>query len=229
MSRLAGYGVLLSVRPWRFRLRGGLYARQRRWLGPSFLLLVVCFLTLAACRFPGSVKPTVKVGLSAPFEGLHRDLGYEALYAVRLAVRQRNDAGGVGGRYLVELVALNDFDEPEEAIVQARKMAVDSGVLGVLGGWSPTTAGAAAAEYERLGLPYLSPQMEASTPSTLPTPDSEFAHEYQVLSGGVPPGPVAVWAYTAASYLLDTFDAVVRVDGRPTRSAVQAALRSRHR
>ena len=61
-----------------------------------------CCLLLVACVFPGSVKPTVKIGLSAPFEGLHRDLGYEALHAVRLAVRQRNEAGGIGGSYLIE-------------------------------------------------------------------------------------------------------------------------------
>ena len=45
---------------------------------------------LAACSFPGSVKPTVKVGLSAPFEGLYRDLGYEAgdLPATEAAARE---------------------------------------------------------------------------------------------------------------------------------------------
>ncbi len=75
--------------------------------------LVACLL-LSSCAFPGSVKPTVKIGLSAPFEGLYRDLGYEVLYATRLAVRERNAAGGVAGRYLVELVALNDFNEPRK-------------------------------------------------------------------------------------------------------------------
>ena len=58
--------------------------------------LLTCDLLLATCAFPGSVQPTVKIGLSAPFEGLYRDLGYEVLPAVRLAVRERNAAGGVG-------------------------------------------------------------------------------------------------------------------------------------
>ena len=40
---------------------------------------------------------------------------------MRLAVRQRNERGGVGDRYLVELVALNDFNEPSEATLQARE------------------------------------------------------------------------------------------------------------
>jgi ABC-type branched-subunit amino acid transport system substrate-binding protein len=126
------------------------------------LVLTGCCLFLTTCSFPGSVKPTVKIGLSAPFEGRDRDLGYDVLHAVRLAVQQRNEAGGVGERYLVELVALNDFNEPEEAILQAREMAVDRDVLGVLGGWSPATSAAAAPEYRRLGLAFLSAAMDWS-------------------------------------------------------------------
>ena len=188
------------------------------------LLLALSILSLAACSFPGSVKPTVKIGLSAPFEGLYRDEGYEALHAVRLAVRQRNERGGLGDRYLVELVALNDFNEPGEAMLQARKMAVDSGVLGVLGGWTPETARAAAAEYERHGLPFLTP---GATPGSGTTPmpaGDRFAEGYQELSGGAPPGPIAVWAYAAANDLLDAFDAAVYAEGQPSRAGVQAML-----
>jgi ABC-type branched-subunit amino acid transport system substrate-binding protein len=185
-------------------------------------------LLIAACSFPGSVKPTIKVGLSAPFEGLHRDLGYEVLHAVRLAVQQRNEAGGVGGRYVVELVALNDFNEPEEAVVQARKMAVDPGVLAVLGGWLPATARAAAVEYERQGLAFLAPEAGVVTSPVPVLSDPGFAERYQELSGGAPPGPAAAWAYEAANRLLDAIDAAVRAEGQPTRAGVQAVLYMAH-
>jgi branched-chain amino acid transport system substrate-binding protein len=122
------------------------------------LLLAAGAWLFAACSFPGSVKPAVKVGLSAPFEGLYRDLGYEVLYGVRLAVRERNEAGGICGRYLVELVALNDFNEPEEAVWQARELAVDPGIVGVLGGWSSATARAVYPEYGRLHVPFSAPE-----------------------------------------------------------------------
>jgi branched-chain amino acid transport system substrate-binding protein len=133
--------------------------------------LVACLL-LSSCAFPGSVKPTVKIGLSAPFEGLYRDLGYEVLYATRLAVQEQNAAGGVAGRYLVELVSLNDFNEPAEAVLQAHEMAADPGVLGVLGGWSAETALQAAPEYGRLGLPFLAPEGD---PSALGAEAARFA------------------------------------------------------
>lgn len=139
----------------------------------SAACLVVCLL-LSSCAFPGSVRPTVKIGLSAPFEGLYRDLGYEVLHATRLAVRERNAAGGVAGRYLVELVACNDFNEPQEAALQAREMAADTGVLGVLGGWSSETARQSAPEYGQLGLPFLSPEGD---PTALGVEAARFAVE----------------------------------------------------
>lgn len=99
----------------------------------------------------GSTQPVVKIGLVAPFEGLYRDLGYEALYAVKLAVRERNEAGGVGG-HMVELVALDDGNDPTQAPLQARKLMIDPDVMGVIGHFSDETALAAVDAYHRAGL-----------------------------------------------------------------------------
>lgn len=190
------------------------------------LLLTVCFLLMAACTFPGSVKPTVKIGISAPFEGLYRDQGYEALHAVRLAVRQRNEGGGVGASYWVELVALNDFGEPEEAAHQAHKMAVDAQILGVLGSWSPETAQIVTPEYERHGLAVLTPESQAISDLSLILSDQAFVEGYEALSGGVPPGTLAAWAYASAVRLLDAIDVAVQAEGQPSRTAVRAVLDS---
>ena len=184
-------------------------------------------LLLAACTWPGTVKPTVKVGLSAPFEGLDRDLGYEVLHAVQLAVRERNAGGGVGGRYLIELVALNDFNEADKAVEQARKMAVDPGMLGVLGGWSQETQ-AVASEYDRLGLAFLMPDIDIIQAGSLIEPDADLGR-YAMQSGGAAPGPAAVWAYWAANRLLDAIDAAALTEGRPTRSGARQAIKSLER
>jgi len=201
-----------------------LAVKRPHWQGMGWLLSLVCGCLLAACSFPGSLKPTVKIGLSAPFEGRHRDLGYEALYAVRLAVRERNAAGGIASRYLVEFVALNDLNEPEEAARQAREMAADPGVLGVLGGWSSETGLAAAPEYERLGLAFLTPEVDLIR---LPVPDvldQQFVEQYRQLSGGAPPGAVALWAYAAANRLLDALDEAARDGREPTRQSAWEIL-----
>lgn len=186
----------------------------------AFLAVAICCLLLAPCC-AGSVPTTVKIGLSAPFEGSDRDLGYEVLYAVRLAVRERNEAGGAGGT-MVEVVALNDFNEAPQALVQAHKMAVDPGVLAVMGGWTADTATAAAPEYERLGLAFVAPDVEFAP--GLPPVDAPFAADYEALSGGAPPGPAAVWAHETTQRLLAAIEAASHGREPATRDAVSAAL-----
>ncbi len=207
-----------------FRIVGSYLQHDVSVVARTVLLPATCCLLLAGCSFPGSVKPTVKIGLSAPFEGLYRDLGYEALHAVRLAVQQRNEAGGVGASYWIELVALNDLAEPEQAVIQAQKMAVDSDILGVLGGWSDKTVHAAAPEYERLGLAFLTPAADSEGYQLSQAEDQAFMDAYLTLSGGAPPGVVAGWAYGATNRLLDALDTATRSEGRPSRAGVQRTL-----
>ncbi|MGQ9584094.1 MAG: ABC transporter substrate-binding protein [Anaerolineae bacterium] len=84
---------------------------------------------------PRSTRPILKVGLVAPFEGLLRWEGYRVLYAVKLALREANAQGGVGG-HSVELVALNDRDEPDLAARCAQEMVLDEDVVVVVGHYS---------------------------------------------------------------------------------------------
>jgi branched-chain amino acid transport system substrate-binding protein len=115
------------------------------------VLLFILGWLLVSCAGLSITRPVVKIGLVAPFEGLHRHLGYDALYAVKLAVRECNAAGGVAG-HKVELVALDDGSDPAQAPLQARKMIVDTDVMGVIGHFSDETALAALDEYHRAGL-----------------------------------------------------------------------------
>jgi ABC-type branched-subunit amino acid transport system substrate-binding protein len=125
---------------------------------PYYLLksVIVCLLALMGCTLSGGTQPLLKIGLAAPFEGLDRPLGYEALQGVKLALAERNAAGGVGG-YKVELVALNDFDEPLEAQLQARELAADPAVVGVVTGWTGATARVSLPIYRQAGLAVVVP------------------------------------------------------------------------
>ena len=127
-------------------------------LPASFFLLLISYFLLSAC-IPVT-RPVVKIGLVAPFEGRYRDVGYEVIYAVRLAVREANQGGGVAG-YSVELLALDDSGDADMAATQARKMAADPQVVGVMGHWLDGTTLAAAPGYASAGLPLL-----ATTAST---------------------------------------------------------------
>ena len=165
---------------------------RRTYLAPLTLkiyisLTVIFFLSACAGVEFGGASPTLKIGLVAPFEGLHRPLGYEALFAVKLALQERNLSGGING-YRVELVALNDFDDPAEAQTQARVLLADPDVLGVVGHLSSATTLAALPIYQEAGL-------ALSVPWTIEAVESHLNRK----------GVVSVAAnYDETSFWLDT-------------------------
>lgn len=118
-----------------------------------FILPVIAVLCLSGCTNGGvgSAPLTLKIGLVAPFEGSHRPLGYEALFGVKLALQERNAAQGIHG-YRIELVALNDFDDPLEAQIQAEALVADPDVLGVVGHLSSAATLAALPIYQEAQL-----------------------------------------------------------------------------
>lgn len=128
---------------------------SQTWLSEKILLLIltVSMAFLPACTLleQQSTLPIIKIGLVAPFEGLHRPLGYEVLFGVKLALQERNLGPGLHG-YRVELVALNDFDDPVEAQIQAKALVTDPDVLGVVGHLSTATTLAAMPVYQQANL-----------------------------------------------------------------------------
>ena len=151
-------------------------------------LLLAGLLALVGCApgAYGSTRPLIKIGLAAPFEGLGRPLGYEALQGVKLALAHRNAAGGVGGA-MVELVALNDANRPDEARLQARELAADPAVLGVVTGWSGGIAAAALPVYRQEGLavvvPWSVPPQLADPAAGLVLVAADSARIARVLAG----------------------------------------------
>jgi len=96
----------------------------------------------------------IKIGLVAPFEGRYRYVGYDAIYAARLAVREINAAGGAGG-WMLELVAYDDRADAELAHTAARNIVIDSDVVAVIGHYRQASTEAASAVYAEAGMPLL--------------------------------------------------------------------------
>jgi len=157
---------------WRTPAHKHIAYRVSRIAWRSFFLLPCSFFLLACLPV---TRPVVKIALVAPFEGRYRDVGYEVIYAVRLAVQEANASGGIAG-YSVELLALDDSGNPDMAVAQARKVAADPLVVGVIGHWLDTTTLAAAPEYDAEGIPLLattsSPNLPASAFRLWPTDDA---------------------------------------------------------
>jgi len=120
-------------------------------------------LALSGCM--PSALPSIKIGVVAPFEGRYRQIGEEIIYAVRLAVREANESGGIKG-YTIELMAFDDGGDPSQAEEQARKLATDPQVVGAIGNWLDSTTLAAALVLADSGIPFLattsSPDLDPS-------------------------------------------------------------------
>ncbi|MBN1430631.1 MAG: ABC transporter substrate-binding protein [Anaerolineae bacterium] len=123
----------------------------------SFTLLSLGCLLAAMLFLAGCINApprTLKIGLVAPFEGRYREIGEEVIPAARLAVRQFAGLDTYAD-VRIELVAYDDAGDPQQAIEQARRLAVDPEVVAVVGHWRSTTTQAAASIYAQAGLPLL--------------------------------------------------------------------------
>jgi ABC-type branched-subunit amino acid transport system substrate-binding protein len=181
---------------------------SRRW---SFFLLLGLLST--ACGPIAVTRPVTKVGLVAPFEGTQRARGYEALYAAKLALREHNTSGGAAG-WQVELVALDQDDQPDLALRQARALAVDPDVTYVIGLATAAETGQLRQQYSALGLPVEFVDLASADHPSL---DSNFTERYRAISSGIEPGVLAVRVYAAAQLAVAHIEEQVRTRGRPTR------------
>jgi hypothetical protein len=179
-----------------------------------FALLIA--LLLAGCQ--RSVPPVVKVGLVAPFEGAQRAVGYDVIYSARLAVRQINEAGGIGG-YRVALVALDDSGSDEFARKTAVSLTLDPSVVAVIGHWHTTDT---AVIYADAGLLYIPMSAADTMPEAQLDPDFVAAYE-AVTPFDERPGPYAGPAYAAFSQLWQVLDTAVSQSGELNRETVWAA------
>lgn len=105
---------------------------------------------LTACA---SLQPVHKVGVLAPFEGLYRRSGYEALDAARAALEAEAPALAAKGIAAIPL-ALDTSLDPRRA---AAKLLADPALAAVVGPLSPTDAPAMAALLDGAGVPWFAP------------------------------------------------------------------------
>lgn len=97
----------------------------------------------------------IKIGCSAILSGHEKVHGEAIVRAVGLALEQSNQAGATP--YHLELIVLDDKDEPAPALAAARKFTTDPDLVGVIGPMNSQAAFEAGPEYERAGLVHISP------------------------------------------------------------------------
>lgn len=124
----------------------------------AILIVALSPLLTTGCQpSSGSIPPwrgIVKIGLVLPFHGHDAATAENVLMAVKLAVNEWNDRGGMEGRR-VELVAMDDESDPEVAAFRAKEMIADPVILGVIGHLHSDTLLAVVGEYQSASLALL--------------------------------------------------------------------------
>lgn len=118
------------------------------------LISCLLLLTLLGACMP-RLPRILKIGLVAPFEGRYRYVGYDAIYAARMAVGEVNAAGGLGGGWYLELVAYDDRADPQMARAAAHNLASDPDVVAVIGHYRQEGSQAAGEIYADAGMPWV--------------------------------------------------------------------------
>lgn len=109
------------------------------WITLLSLVLVSC----------APVRPVVKIGLLAPFEGLYRRTGYQALEAMRAALSEAAPAA-------MDFMPLA-LDASADVERSAQKLLADPSVGAVIGPFTPQAVSQAQAAVADAGAPWLIP------------------------------------------------------------------------
>ena len=193
--------------------------RDRGWALVVFGVLLALFLGVG-CR---PAPPVVKIGLVAPFEGAERAVGYDALYSARLAVRELNAQGGIGG-VRVALVAVDDGGDGRLAAETAAALAADPALIAVVGHGLPHTTAVGQAVYTAEGVPFLL-LLAPAEPNPL---SAEFIARYEAITPfDETPGPYAGPTYEAFQQLWAAMHLSHEQEGAITRASLGRWLEGR--
>lgn len=83
--------------------------------------VVLCLFLLSGCGMVNQQPTVIKIALLAPFEGRYRDVGYDALYASRLAIAD-------SGYNHIDLLAIDDGGSVSSAIDRAHAIQNDPAI-----------------------------------------------------------------------------------------------------
>ena len=99
--------------------------RHRHYPISNIQYLLILLLALPLLSSCASTRPVVKIGLLAPFEGVYRQEGYDALAAMRAAIEEQNPSG-------IDVLPLA-LDSSLDGARAAQKVLADPSVVTVVG------------------------------------------------------------------------------------------------
>jgi branched-chain amino acid transport system substrate-binding protein len=159
----------------------------------AMTLLLGVALVLSGCgggsQGKADSKEPIKIGFFAPVTGPAAADGKSVLNAAKLAVEQKNAAGGINGRK-VELVYYDDQLDTKQAVSIAQKLTTKDGVAAVVSGSYSGTTRASAKIYQDAKIPMICGY--AAHPDITKTGDFIFRQSFVATVQGKAGAKVAV-------------------------------------
>ncbi|MFE3575699.1 ABC transporter substrate-binding protein [Lysinibacillus sp. NPDC059133] len=133
---------------------------MKKWL--AVFMLSFLTIVLVACNSDASTSgdsskgESIKIGSLHPLSGGLALEGQEMKDAVKLAIKEKNDAGGIQslGNKTIELIEADHEGSPEKGVSEVQKLD-RAGVVGIVGAYSSGVALPATQEAERSRLPFI--------------------------------------------------------------------------
>ena len=183
-------------------------------------LLGIILIFLSGCTSPD----VVKIGLIAPFEGTHRDIGYDAIYAARLAVREINQNGGIHGTR-VSLVALDDSGSSDFALKNGQALMLDPAIVAIVGHGLDDTTELMLEGYAAADLPFIPLSLPPFAPFPAANLPADFAARYEAVTPfDETPGPFAAPTYDAFQLIFVAMGEAQAAEGEITRDSLKNHL-----
>jgi branched-chain amino acid transport system substrate-binding protein len=123
------------------------------------LLVVVASFLFGACGKKGggdTGKGPIKIGHFASMTGPQATFGVSTDRAIRLAIKEKNAAGGIKGR-MIELVTIDDAGKQTEAVTAVTRMIDEHHVVAVLGEVASSLSLAGGPVAQKAKVPMISP------------------------------------------------------------------------
>ena len=114
----------------------------------------------ASTEADAASKEIYKIGIACPLTGTSATYGEIMLAGAQIAVDEINAAGGVNGHQL-ELVSLDDKNDPSEAALVAQRFCDMEDIQMVIAHGASSVTLAAAPIYEAAHMPFMSPASSA--------------------------------------------------------------------
>ncbi len=147
--------ILENLNEWlqaRFRSKWQLFGVLL--LGAAAIAAVISVITYSTILNRTS-ESTVKIAVIAPLSGSEQRIGEAIVNGARVFAEQSNKRLGIAG-HPVEILAIDDRNDPATAAQAAEKAAKDPDVISVIGHYDSAAATAASKVYEQQHLPAIS-------------------------------------------------------------------------